>query len=91
MHAEKQLRFTGPLDVEYKTKCQHPGCKGEGVEWRVGGETLYWKVGYIIKMDPTDPTMGMCPMCKRHSMMVVRAPDLPEPEGPKGFWRLPTK
>jgi hypothetical protein len=44
----------------------------------------------IVQDDPTDPTIGRCPVCKRYSMMVVRAPDLPYPEADCGFWRLPT-
>jgi hypothetical protein len=90
MQEEQRRAFTGPLDVEYRTACQSPGCPGKGTEWRVGGETLFWRVGYIIPMDPTEPKIGWCPFCKRHNMMVVRAPDLPDPEEPKGFWRLPT-
>ena len=79
----------GPEEAEYKTACQFPGCKGQGREWRIPTEG--WRPGMMVQEDPTDPTIGRCPRCKRYSMMVVRAPDLPPPKGPEGFWRLPTK
>ena len=86
---EVRTPFMGPLETEYKTRCQWPGCNGVGQEFRI--PTEHWRVGMIVTFDPSDPTIGRCTMCKRHTMMVVEAPDLPAPQGPEGFWRLPTK
>lgn len=85
----EQLPFTGPLESEYRTKCQFPGCLGTGVEWRIVTEG--WRPGLIIPMDQSNPKIGLCPICFRHQMMVMRVPDLPLVDSPKGFWRLPTK
>ena len=87
--SEQQLPFTGPLETEYTTQCQWPGCHGVGREFRIPSE--HWRVGMVVPYDQSDPTIGRCGMCKRYMMMVVKAPDLPQPQGPEGFWRLPTK
>lgn len=79
----------GMVEVAYETRCQVQGCLGKAIEYRPPGEG--WRPGMMVQEDPTDPVIGRCPMCKRYRMMVTRAPELPPPQGPEGFWRLPTR
>ena len=89
MEQNDQPQYTGPSESEFQTKCQFPGCPGIGIEWRIISEG--WYAGMMIPEDPTNPQIGLCPKCRRHQMMVVRVPDLPPVNDPRGFWRFPTK
>lgn len=77
------------LEGKYVLKCTHPGCHGELVTKFDFSAGLV--VGQIFSEDPTDTTRGRCPVCRRHKMQVVSAPEAPKPPGPKGFTKVPTR
>lgn len=76
------------LSGKYLLKCTQPGCHGELIARFNHGERV--TVGAIIPLDSTEPTRGRCPVCKRHKMQVVTAPEVAPPPPPKGFTKVPT-
>jgi len=49
------------------------------------------KVGDPVDRKPDDPFFGKCRKCQRYSLKVTKTPTAPEPEPPRGFWRIPTE
>jgi len=80
-------RLYNPLFAEYKLECTHPGCHGRRTVQQAMNAGL--KLGDIIPEDLTVPDFGRCPMCRRHIMKIVKAPEPPKPPGVKGWNRVP--
>lgn len=77
------------LAGKYTLQCSGPGCAGQLIldqNYGVG-----WKLGDKVPMDPSNPTYGRCPQCKRHNMQVTKAPSSPLPKKPAGFTKIPTE
>lgn len=74
---------------KYTLECQHPGCGGKLIAEQNHG--VGWSVGTIVPMDPSVPTYGRCPRCKRYNLKVTKAPEPPPPAKPKGFTKIPTE
>lgn len=82
-------KMISPIFGEFVLKCTHPGCTGtRTVDYPMNAG---WDVGRIAPEDPSHPDVARCFMCKRHIMRVVKAPQKPKPEGPKGWNKIPTK
>lgn len=47
--------------------------------------------GDNVYRDPQNQNMGKCLKCKRHSLVITKAPDHSTTVKPKGFWRVPTE
>lgn len=77
-----------PIFFKYGLGCTFPGCQGrQEVEQATSAG---WTLGYKIPEDTSNPEVGKCPMCRRYSMVVTRAPDPVEPEKPIGWAKVPT-
>ncbi len=81
-------KLVSPIFAEYRLACTHPGCFGKVILEQA--ESAGWKLGQVISEDLSYPSLGRCPVCKRHKMKVVKAPEPPKPTGLKGWTKVPT-
>lgn len=80
---------TNPLFAKYKLACTFPGCTGKSIVEQAQSAGL--QLGELVPEDSANPNFARCPRCRRCLMKVVEGPPLPDPKGPEGFTRLPTR
>lgn len=71
---------------KYELVCTEFSCKGHRVV------NMYmsagWKLGKVVKSDPSNPNEYKCPLCKRSKMKVSAVPTVSNTVPPKGFSKL---
>lgn len=78
-----------PLAGKYKLKCAFAGCHGTLTISHTYGVGL--KKGDAIPRDASNSAFGRCPICRRHTMVVVEAPEAAPTPALKGFTKVPAR
>jgi len=82
-------KLVNPIFQEFVLQCSHPGCCGKlTIEHPVNAG---WTLGMIVPEDSSCPAVARCPMCKRHKMKIVKAPEPKKPTGPVGWNKIPSE
>lgn len=77
------------LDTEglYEAACSYDGWSTP-IKLALG---MNLQVGDPVYRDPEKPYFGKCPLCQRYSLRITKTPNVPSPEPPQGFWKIPTE
>jgi hypothetical protein len=52
---------------------------------------MHLQIGDRVYRDPGNPSFGKCIRCKRRELTITSIPEREAPEGPPGFWKVPTE
>ncbi len=76
-----------PIFAAFEAKCSFEGCLGK-IKFEEA-QSAGLKIGDKLVFQSSNPVYGRCPICKRHMMVVTKAPQPPQPPPPKGFSKIP--